>query len=257
MSEQQPQPAERDPKMRGHWRKAILLAFVITVLGVVFAVFVPGAIMPSAASNQMHAVRLTIIVFTIVAAPVAAIVWGLGLYTLFAFRWGGKEPPPDEGPPIRGNTPGQVAWISVSCALTLFLLIWGLAELQSVSASASPGALVVDVTGQQWVWTYVYPAQHVSSHVLVLPVGRQVIFRVTSEDVVHGFWISAFGLKVDANPSVITTTQTTPTKTGTFTVRCAELCGLYHAYMEGPVQVVTPQAFTAWVAHQAATDSTG
>jgi cytochrome c oxidase subunit 2 len=257
MSQQQPQTSERDPKMRLHWRRAIVVAFVITVLGIVFAVFVPGAIMPSAAANNAHAVRQTIIVFTIVSAPVAAIVWGLGLYTLFAFRWGGKEPPPDEGPPIRGNTAGQVAWITVSVALTLFLLIWGLAELQSVSAAASPGALVVDVTGQQWVWTYDYPAQHISSHELVLPLGRQVIFRVTSEDVIHGFWIAAFALKVDANPSVITTTQTTPTKTGTFAVRCAELCGLYHAYMEGNVQVVTPQAFTAWVAHQVATHSTG
>jgi cytochrome c oxidase subunit 2 len=90
----------------------------------------------------------------------------------------------------------------------------------------------------------------------VLPVGRQVLFRVTSEDVIHSFWISAFGVKIDANPSVITTIQTTPTKIGSYSVRCAELCGLYHAYMEGDVKVVTPQAYTAWVAHQRLTNST-
>lgn len=86
-----------------------------------------------------------------------------------------------------------------------------------------------------------------TSNVLYLPVNRPVVFDVTSEDVVHSFWIVQMGIKVDANPGEITTASVTPDRLGTYTVKCAELCGIYHSYMVSPVQVVSDAAFQSWL----------
>jgi cytochrome c oxidase subunit II len=107
----------------------------------------------------------------------------------------------------------------------------------------------VDVTGQQWMWTYAYPSLGVESNVLELPVGRPVEFRVTSEDVLHGFVIDGLAVAMDANPGWWTTAPTvTPNRIGDYTTRCVELCGLYHSYMWSRVQVVSASAFSSWVA---------
>ena len=109
----------------------------------------------------------------------------------------------------------------------------------------------IDVTGQQWVWTFTYPGNgNVESQDLYLPIDRPVVFRVTSDDVIHSFWVPAMGIKVDANPGMTTTTQTTPDRLGTYHVKCAELCGLLHADMETYAHVVSSQAFDTWAASQ-------
>ncbi|MFM8156033.1 MAG: cytochrome c oxidase subunit II, partial [Actinomycetes bacterium] len=89
--------------------------------------------------------------------------------------------------------------------------------------------------------------QNVNTAELVVPEGRPIYFNVTSEDVIHNFWVVELGIKIDANPGAITNTGVTPNKLGTFNIRCAELCGLHHAYMETEIQVVTQSEFDAWV----------
>ena len=86
------------------------------------------------------------------------------------------------------------------------------------------------------MWTFEYP-QHdgVTTDVLYLPKDRAVYFNVTSKDVIHNFWLVELGVKIDANPGAITQTGVTPTKEGSFNLRCAELCGMHHAYMETEV----------------------
>jgi cytochrome c oxidase subunit 2 len=135
----------------------------------------------------------------------------------------------------------------VSSLLCLFLFIWGEVELTAEQASASaPGGLVVQVTGQQWAWTFTYPSGYTSNE-LVLPVDKPVTFKVTSNDVVHSFWIVQMGTKVDANPGETTTTSVTPDKLGNYVVRCAELCGIYHSYMDSPVHVVSAADYQSWL----------
>jgi len=227
-------------------RRVVILWAAITVVGIVLSFLVPG-MMPTAASHDMHETRLTMLVFTVISVPVIAMVVAIAVYSLIAWRSGSKEPPSEDGPPIRSNTPVQVAWITVSSALVLFLLFWGLAELGAATAKAAPGAMVVNVTGQQWVWSFQYPGTPVESNELVLPVNQPVVLDVTSVDVVHGFWIPNFGVKLDANPGEVTQVVVTPTETGSFVIRCAELCGLYHAYMDSTVKVVSWSAFEAWM----------
>jgi len=226
----------------------VLIWLGLTVIGVLFGLLVPGRIMPASASDSMHGIRLTVIVLTVTAAPVAAVVWGIAAYSLVAWRHRSSEPPTEDGPPIRANTAVSAVWLLVSSVLTLFLLVIGLTELQAITTQGSD-PLVVSVVGQQWTWSYSYPGEgNVQATTLVLPLGQRVDFRVTSEDVVHSFWIPAMGVKIDANPGAVTTTGTTPTRLGRYTVRCAELCGLYHAYMQSEVEVVRSGVFESWVA---------
>lgn len=232
--------------MKPETRKVVILWAVISVILVAFAFLIPG-MMPSAAANDQHEVRLTMLVFTILAAPVIALVVAIAIYSLIAWRSGPGDPPTEDGPPIRENTPVLATWIGVSCALVLFLLVWGFAELQASNANAAPGAVVVNVTGQQWIWSFEYPNASQSNR-LVVPVNRTVIFNITSEDVVHGFWIPNFGVKADANPGETTQIVVTPNKIGEFPIRCSELCGLYHSYMDTTVSVVSQSDFDAWVA---------
>jgi len=227
-------------------RRIVILWAFITAALIALSFLIPAA-MPGAAANNEHQVRLSMLVFMIIAAPVIALVVAIGVYSLVAWRVGHDDPPTEDGPPIRENATILATWLGVSSVLVLFLLVWGFAELQSASANVAPGALVVNVTGQQWIWSFEYP-NSTQSQELVLPVDKPVLFNITSEDVVHGFWIPNFGVKADANPGETTQISVTPTQIGVFPIRCAELCGLYHAYMETTVKVVNQSEFDAWMA---------
>jgi cytochrome c oxidase subunit 2 len=236
---------------------------VVTVLLVIFSLTVPKALMGVQASNSMTAVEQTFTVLSVAASPVAALVWAIALYSLLRWRRKGDWSPGDEdGTRLRGNRSAVGFWIGGSSALCLFILIWGLAA-QQVASSASPARsapaqarnpLVVEVTGQQWTWTFNYPGDGddpkvgaVETDELYLPVDRPVVFKVTSDDVIHSFWIVEMGIKIDANPGKTTTTQTIPDRVGTYNVRCAELCGLLHADMETRAHVVTSDQFATWL----------
>jgi len=84
------------------------------------------------------------------------------------------------------------------------------------------------------------------STTLMLPVGMPVTFHVTSLDVIHSFWAYQLGVKADANPNVDNVAYVTPKAMGGFTVRCSELCGIWHGAMFNYGQVVSPTAFQSW-----------
>lgn len=251
----------RTSKPRRHLRFVLVAWAISSAIGMVLAVLIMRAVLRPAASPQMADQNLTIVVFTTVAIPVAFFVITFVGYSIWSFRSKGR--PVDDGPPIRGNRIAFVLWPSISAALCVFLVIWGLYGMTKVGTFGTPvgqggmfggtraDPLVVDVTGQQWLWTFRYPSEgNIETTKLVLPVDRQVEFRVTSDDVVHSFWIRAFGVKIDAVPGQVLYTNTTPTQLGTFAARCVELCGLYHAYMQAQVNVVTQASFTSWVKSQ-------
>jgi cytochrome c oxidase subunit 2 len=113
----------------------------------------------------------------------------------------------------------------------------------------------INVTGQQWLWTFSYPGTGVSSNVLEVPNNTAIIFQVTSADVTHGFWPVELGTQIDANPGFITYIQATPDRLGRFDVRCSQLCGLYHSYMYTHGEVVTQSQFKSWLRSQGASAS--
>ncbi|MBI1350102.1 MAG: cytochrome c oxidase subunit II [Actinomycetales bacterium] len=259
-----PVPADhfREWVSRPYVRRIIVITVVLTL------VIIPMAwltlhfmnLSGAPASPIMSEIEKTMFVFTVVSAPLMAITLAILLYSIFGWgRVSGDKPPMQESPAIRGNRTATILWISVTSVLAFFLVVWGMIELATISAysyGATPASdqpnsqkpLVVNVTGQQWVWTFEYPDyQGVTSATLVVPKDRPIYFNVTSKDVVHNFWAVEMGIKIDANPGAVTNTGVTPTKLGTFNIRCAELCGLHHAYMETSMKVVKPDEFDSWI----------
>ncbi|MEO7059383.1 MAG: cytochrome c oxidase subunit II [Lapillicoccus sp.] len=249
-----PSPPD-DTDRRPIWRRppvsTILLIWAgYTALLLVFAQIVPSRLMGPPASSTMQEIETTFTAFTLMSAPVAAMVLAICTYSLLVWRHRGTEPPPPTDDPVRGNTRVEAIWVLGSAVLCLVLLIWGLVVITPTPASAerTEPPLVVDVTGQQWTWTFDYPDGQRVADTPYLPVGQRVLFRVTSKDVVHSFWIVEMGIKIDANPGEITSATVVPFKIGTFTIRCAELCGLYHSYMQTTVHVVSATDYETWLA---------
>jgi cytochrome c oxidase subunit 2 len=115
----------------------------------------------------------------------------------------------------------------------------------------------VNVIASQWSWRFEYVDQGFSSTELVLPKNQQVLLVLSSTDVIHSFWVPEFRLKQDALPgeNMERELRITPSELGEFQVRCAELCGLQHAYMNALVRVVERIDFDTWVEGQTAEPS--
>ena len=199
-------------------------------------------------STTIHMMR----VFTWVAAPIAGLVAAMAMTTLIAKIHYGDTPPEEADHQIRNSTKLSATWLVVSSVLCLFAVVWGTVVLQKDNAALlDPKAMNVNVTGQQWAWNFDYVNNGtVRSNVLYLPVNKPVVFHISSKDVIHGFWIVQMGIKVDANPGYTTETSTTPNKIGIYDLRCAELCGLYHAFMQTKVHVVSQGDYDAWIKSQ-------
>jgi cytochrome c oxidase subunit 2 len=244
-------PAASEPFLARPSGKVFVIWLFLTAIGVAIGLIAPRHLLPPMLSVQGHTLIVTIVLFTVLAAPVAALVYAIAIYSLLAWRGGSEDEPPPDGPPMRGNGTITTIWLVVSSVLVMVLLVWGLGEFTAEQAPHS-NALQVNVTGQQWLWTFSYPGTGVSSRTLVLPVDRPVQFNVTSVDVTHGFWLPDLGVQVDANPGEVTVIQATPDKLGSFVVRCSQLCGLYHSFMWTSGSVVTTASFSHWLQSQGA-----
>jgi cytochrome c oxidase subunit 2 len=241
-------PASRGPD---HFRLALILWVVLSIIGMVACVFLLPLTLPPAASDLGSTDNFTIVLLTVLAVPVALFVFVFLAYSLIAFRV--RERQVEDAIPIKPRPMLQIGWLGVTGVLCLFLIIYGLFAFYQETVAAPVNPLLVQVTGQQWDWTFYYPQYGVSDsgQELVVPVNRPVQFVVTSKDVLHGFAIRALGVRVDANPGYTTTTPvTTPEVIGVYPVNCVELCGLYHSYMWASLKVVSQSSFNSWITGQ-------
>jgi cytochrome c oxidase subunit 2 len=245
---------------------------VLSVVGVLIALQL--RLPPGDQSQQSIDESGLLQLMTVISTPVFIGVVLFVLYSAFAFRQtrGALE----DGPPSHGNFRVQVAWVAITAVIVLILAGIGIGELAgrangtnfassnqpSLAATGSVGpteanALQVQVIAQQWYFTYRYPDYAgVESLHLMLPVDANVVLHVTSTDIIHSFWAYQLGVKADANPGVDNITYLTTTRTGSFTVRCAELCGIWHGNMSDADGSVVSQAdFATWVANLQQTDS--
>ena len=111
-----------------------------------------------------------------------------------------------------------------------------------------PNAMEIKVTARQWSWSFEYPDYGVTSKELYLPIGKQVLLKMESTDVIHSFWVPEFRVKQDVVPGRVTEYRITPNLAGAYKVRCAEICGTSHYSMESAVKVVSQQQFDDWIA---------
>jgi cytochrome c oxidase subunit 2 len=175
----------------------------------------------------------------------------IALYSLF--RWRSRGEPVHDGPYLIAGKGIQIAWVASSSLLVTLLYAWGLIFLNRADAAPPPGSHVlnVDVAGEQWNWDFTYPQYgNAQSPYLEVPLNRPILFTVTSIDVTHSFSVPAWALKEDAVPGQFTYIRVTPNRLGTFDIRCYELCGMFHAYMQSQARVVPASAFARWVRKQ-------
>lgn len=233
-------------------RTAIYIYSALIVVGIVIIILLApwiGTWEPVASARASDNL-LTLIVFTAVAVPVFMFVMVFGFSNLYFFRHPHFEAPERDGPHIVAGLRPQIAWIALTTFHALVLFLWGVIFLARADAAPAPGItqLDVDVTAEQWQFNFTYPQyNNAQSNILEVPIDRPIYFTITSIDVVHSFSVNEMGFKEDAVPGVFTHIRVTPNKIGNYTIRCYELCGLYHTYMEGQVKIVPASDFTTWV----------
>jgi cytochrome c oxidase subunit 2 len=184
---------------------------------------------------------------TIICMAIFALVAGVSVYSVWKFRAAPDDV--DDGSPIHGHTGLEVVWTAVPAALVTAISIYSGVVLTQIE-EIGPTHRVVDVTAQQFAWSFTYPDAKVTSGQLTLPVDQPVELKLSARDVIHSFWVPEWRMKKDAVPGVETNVIITPTKVGTFTVVCTELCGLGHAAMRARAVVMTREGFDRWIQEQ-------
>jgi len=248
MSDMQTQKRPSIWKRKDVQRTLILTAIFTVIIGYGGSVIM-SHVMGAPASEVMATTIKMMSGFTWASAPIAGLVAAMAVVTLMGKRHFGDMPPEEADHQIRNSPRTAATWLVVSAVMCLFAVIWGSIVLAQDNANLlDKHEMNINVTGQQWVWNFDYVDNGaVRSQDLYLPVNKPVLFHVTSNDVVHSFWIVQMGIKIDANPGYITETEVTPNKIGIFDLRCAELCGLLHANMQKKIHVVSQADYNAWI----------
>jgi cytochrome c oxidase subunit II len=228
--------------------RVVAIGLVVGAISAAIAIAIPW--LPDQASEEAEWIDLVFWFTTAICIVIFSLVASITIYSVIKFR---VRPDDDsDGPPIHGHTGLEIAWTAVPTALVTAIAILSavaLAENQSVPDDK----LTVEVTAQQFAWTFEYPQYGgIQSSVLYLPKGRTAELTLTGRDVIHSFWVPEFRQKQDAVPGQTTRIAVTPTKTGRYSVVCTELCGLGHALMRTKSMVVEEPAFERWTRLQRA-----
>jgi cytochrome c oxidase subunit II len=220
----------------------IVLAVLVAAATTAIAYFVHW--LPEVASEQRDRIDFLFWLTTGICVGIFAIVAAVIIYAVFKFR----VQPDDEsdGPPIHGHTGLEIAWTAVPAALVVTIAVAS-AVVLARNERTGDNPLRVEVTAQQFAWSFKYP-NGLSSGTLRLPVDRTVVLRMTARDVIHSFWVPQFGQKQDVVPGIFTELVITPTKVGRYPIVCTELCGLGHAVMRSQTNVMGQGAFNRWLA---------
>ena len=208
---------------------------------------------PDQGSTQAGPIDHLYDVLIVVSVPVFVTVMIIVLFSVVNFRMRPGEENLD-GPPIHGNTRLEIIWTAIPAIMLVALCSYAWVVLNDIEKPQA-NEMRVNVTGQQFAWTFEYPqagGKAVKSNQLVLPENQPVRFYVKALDVLHDFWVPAFRMKIDAVPGIETKYRVTPSRLGTYPVVCAELCGLGHSVMRSSARVVTPTAFKSWLAAKTA-----
>lgn len=183
-----------------------------------------------------------------IAAFVFVFVEGLLLVVVIVFRRRrGEQRLPAQ---THGNTRLEVGWTIAPALILVFIAVPTVGTIFDLAARPAV-ALDVKVTGYQWWWKFEYPGMGiVTANELHLPVGEFVSFDVTSNDVIHSFWMPKIAGKQDAVPGRINYLWARADVPGEYYAQCAELCGIQHALMGFRVIVQSRADFEAWVKQQ-------
>lgn len=167
------------------------------------------------------------------------------LIVIFSIRYR-RRLPHETGSHVVTRISLEATWMAIPFLLAMLLFVWGAKLFVAVMTPPSE-AMEVFVTGKQWMWKIQYPSGKREIDRLYVPRGQPVRLTMTSEDVIHSFFVPAFRSKMDVLPDRYTSYWFTPTKVGEFHLFCAEYCGTMHSLMKGKIIVLEPWEFQGWL----------
>lgn len=232
----------RLPRVLGY---VAIFGLIIAVVPAVARAAPPSPLDPaSPAASSIANLHNTILV---IATLVFLIVSGLLIYSLVRFRRRSPdEPEPDQS--FHGSAVLETIWTVIPVGILIGILVLTFQTLQETDPDR-PTDMTVRVIGKQWLWEVQYPEQNIrTTGELRIPVDTDVRVELTSEDVIHSFWVPQLGGKQDAVPGYLTTTWFKADREGTFHGHCAEYCGLGHADMPIDVIAMDQASFDTWAA---------
>jgi len=192
-------------------------------------------------AHSPNAGRTTDAYWLIFGFTAAIFVLVEGMLVVFLVRYRNRGRPRSlEGAQVHGHTRLELIWTVIPVLILAAIggfVFYELPAISDVPASAAGDRVNVRVDAHQFYWQFTYPDGQISIQELHVPVGKVIDFEIHSEDVAHSFWVPQLGGKTDAIPGRTNHTWFQPNKVGTFHGNCAELCGLYHAFM--PITVVS------------------
>ena len=154
--------------------------------------------------------------------------------------------------PIEGSLPLELTWTLIPLGICMIFFAWG-SLIYFQEARPPKGAMEVYTVGKQWMWKFEHETGQREINQLHVPVGRDVEMVMSSQDVIHSFFVPAFRVKADVLPGRYTMIWFRPTKAGTYDLFCSQYCGTQHSGMIGQVIVMDPTAYQAWLSGGTAT----
>jgi cytochrome c oxidase subunit 2 len=200
-------------------------------------------LLPKQASNFAERVDAHFFYIVAISFFFTILIYLLVFYFAIKFR---RRSESERPLPIHGSTPLELLWTGIPLVLALSIFFWG-AKIYYDMLKMPDDAMPVYVVGKQWMWKIQHPQGQREINELHVPVGRKVRLIMTSEDVIHSFYIPAFRVKKDVLPGRYTELWFEPTAVGEYHLFCAEYCGTKHAGMGGRVVVMEPADYEAWL----------
>jgi cytochrome c oxidase subunit 2 len=198
---------------------------------------------PEQASTM--AARVDALFFFLIAVSVFFVALIFLVILVFAVKY--RRRADDERPePIEGKLWLEVLWSVIPFGLTMVMFVWGALIFFDIY-NPPDDALEITIVGRQWMWKAQHPTGQSEINELHVPVGQAVKLMMTSEDVIHDFYVPAFRVKQDVLPGRYTSVWFEATKAGVYHLFCAEYCGTQHSGMIGRVVALEPAQFEKWL----------
>ncbi len=198
---------------------------------------------PERASTMAGRVDALYLFLIVVAVFFSALIAGLIVYFAIKYR---RRAPDSIGTGIHGSMLLEITWSVIPLLITMVIFVWGASVFFAMSRPPDE-TLNIYVVAKQWMWKFQHLDGQREINELHVPIGRPVKMIMTSEDVIHDFFVPAFRVKADVLPGRYTSVWFQPTKPGRYHLFCAEYCGTRHSGMVGQVVVMDPSEYQTWL----------
>lgn len=202
---------------------------------------------PEQASTTARHVDWLFYFLTSVTGAVALLVAFLLIFFSVRYRRRPGQSPP---PAMHGSTPLELTWTLTTLAIFMVFFVWG-ATIYYGAYRAPDHATIIYGIGRQWMWKFQHPDGQREISDLHVPVGQPFKLLLTSEDVIHSFFVPEFRVHMDVLPMRYTSVWFEATKPGKYHLFCSQYCGTNHAGMVGTVYVMEQTAYQDWLQLQA------